>query len=78
MNMIAKFSLNKVESLVNAEILHFSAVTDKSYDPDGYSDDNTFSKWTPQGELKMTVTNPALLNQLKAGDKYYLNFTKAE
>lgn len=35
-----------------------------------------FTKATPFGELNMTVDNPDV--QMKSGDIYYLDFTKAE
>ena len=54
-----------------------SAVTDHPFDKDGNSDDNSFSQWTPFGELSMTITNPALSGALKVGEKYYLDFTLA-
>jgi len=77
--MRAKFELRSVESpYPGQEVLTFSAVTEKPFDQDGNSDDNTFSRWTPTGELKMTVTNPALHGKFAAGEKYYLDFTKAD
>lgn len=53
------------------------AVTEKPFDGDGNSDDNSFARWTPSGELKMTITNPRLVGVLREGEKYYLNFVKA-
>jgi hypothetical protein len=35
-----------------------------------------FTKYTPMGELKMTVDNPAV--RLVPGELYYLDFTPAE
>lgn len=48
------------------------------YPEDGSDEDNTFSKWTPNAHLTMDVQNPALFDVLKAGDKYYVDFTLAE
>jgi len=80
--MIAKFKVVKVETFdavnPNHQQVTMMAVTDKPFDPDGNSDDNSFSRWTPSGELKMTITNPALVNALKEGEKYYLTFNKAD
>jgi hypothetical protein len=53
------------------------AVSDKPFDADGNSEDNSFAKWTPSGELKMTITNPNLFGKLVEGQKYYLDFTLA-
>lgn len=77
--MRAKFEVRDVSTpYEGAEELTFSAVTDKPFDPDGMSDDNSFSKWTPSGELRMVVTNPNLLGKLEIGQKFYLDFTPAE
>ncbi|SDA48139.1 hypothetical protein [Sinorhizobium sp. NFACC03] len=43
--------------------------------PEGNGD---WSKWTPQGELSMTVTNPAAIDQFEIGAVYRLTFEKAE
>jgi hypothetical protein len=43
--------------------------------PEGNGD---WSKWTPQGELSMTVTNPAAIEQFEIGAVYRLTFDKAE
>ena len=40
-------------------------------------DNDSWSKWTPQGEIKMTVTNPAAVEFLKIGKSYYVDFTEA-
>jgi hypothetical protein len=41
--------------------------------PEGNGD---WSKWTPQGELEMTVTNPAAIEQFEVGAVYRLTFEK--
>jgi len=42
------------------------------------SDDNTdWSKYTPNGKIEMTITNPAALEGLEVGAKYYIDITKA-
>lgn len=38
----------------------------------------TWSKYTPSGELKMTITNPAAIEQFDLGKAYLLTFTPAE
>ena len=79
--MLAKFSLVKVErngsDTAPFENLTFTAVTDKPFDKDGQSEDNDFARWTPCGQLTMTVTNPALVGTFVEGTKYYLSFTPA-
>jgi hypothetical protein len=59
--------------------LSASAVTgDKPYGPSGESEDNTFARYTPFASLSMTINNPALLDAVKEGDTFYLDFTKTE
>lgn len=42
--------------------------------PEGNSD---WSKLTPAGELSMTITNPAAVDQFEIGSVYRLTFDKA-
>ena len=42
--------------------------------PEGNSD---WSKLTPAGELSMTITNPAAVDQFEVGSVYRLTFDKA-
>lgn len=37
-----------------------------------------WSKYTPSGELKMTITNPAASDQFKVNKDYYLDITPVE
>lgn len=55
-----------------------NAVTDKPFDPDGISEDNSFARWTPTGTLEMVITNPDLFDKIKESDKFYLDFTKVD
>jgi hypothetical protein len=36
-----------------------------------------WSKWTPQGEMSMTITNPLAIEQFEIGGVYRLTFDKA-
>lgn len=36
-----------------------------------------WSRWTPSGELQMTVTNPEAFNQFKLGVCYYVDLNEA-
>lgn len=76
-NMRAKFKIIKIDRYETCETLHFCAVSkDSAYPPDGSDEDNTYAKFSPCGELKLTVANPALLGKFAEGDKFYLDFTK--
>lgn len=61
------------------ETLRFQAVgkTD-GYADDGLDEDNTFSKYTPAANLSIVITNPALFDKFKVGDKFYVDFSPAE
>lgn len=55
----------------NAEEIQFRAVTD------GTPEDNTYSKYTPSADFRMTVTNPNLHGKFKPGMKFYVDLTEA-
>lgn len=77
MNMIAKFKVVAVNDQPGATHLSLMAVSEKPFDAEGNSDDNTFARWTPCGKLDMSITNPALLGQFKPEQKFYLSFSEA-
>ena len=61
-----------------SERLTFTAVCKSDgYPEDGADENNTYAMWTPNAELEMTVTNPALLGKFKIDEEYYLDFNKA-
>ena len=37
-----------------------------------------WSKYTPQGTIEMTVTNPAAIEQFALGECFYIDFTPVE
>lgn len=77
--MRAKMKVSKVEQYETCEQLTLNAVCKSgSYPADGSDEDNTFAHFTPTAELKMTINNPALLGKIKAGQKFYVDFTLAE
>jgi len=78
MNVTAKFrctSKNYLDPGLNSKEvncqLSFSAVYG-----DG-KENKDWSKYTPFGELKMTVTNPGAVDYFAAGKEYYLVFNEA-
>ena len=76
MNMRAKMKVMKVDRVETQDRIMLACVAAKSYEgaPNGVHEDNTFSKYSPTGELTMTITNPALLGKLVPGDLYYIDF----
>lgn len=83
--MRAKFQIQAVTSSINNkgeksnETLAMSPVCKTGgYPEDGLDEDNTFAKWSPSGSLGLTITNPALWDKFRPGQKFYLDFTPAE
>ncbi len=82
--MRAKLQVSQVEQFKNAEGVVMServmmrAVAAKSYPLDGADDDNTYAKWSPSADFTISIANPALFGVHTVGDKFYVDFTKAE
>jgi hypothetical protein len=83
--MRAKFQVQSVASHLGHdgakyhEVLGMAPVCKTgAYPADGLDEDNTFAKWSPSGSLSLTITNPALWDQFKPGQKFYIDFTPAE
>lgn len=76
--MRAKFQVNKVEQFAESERVFMNAVASKSYPPDGSDEDNTYAKFSPSGNLELTIANPALRGKVQAGKTFYLDFTPAD
>ena len=78
--MRAKLKVARVEGVGNGvEELFFTAVSKSDgYPDDGSDEDNTFAKWTPFAELKMSISNPALIGTFKEGQTFYVDFTPAD
>lgn len=45
---------------------------------DGSGQNASWSKYTPNGKLEMTITNPAAIEAFELGKAYFLDFTPAE
>lgn len=58
------------------EQLVFCGVAAGSYPPDGSDENNTFAKWSPSIDLKITVANPVLFGAINANDEFYVDFTR--
>ncbi len=61
----------------NQETVTFNAVAG-TFGPNGESEDNTYARWTPSGEIKLGITNPDLYGKFKPGQKFYVDFTEAD
>ncbi len=77
--MRAKMQVNKVERFPGQDRITAVAVSRSTpYPEDGSDEDNTYAKFSPAGELSLTIANPALVGNIEPGKKFYLDFTKAE
>lgn len=78
--MRAKFVVTSIESFgPTSERVNFAAVSKSTpYPEDGSDEDNTFAKFSPAANCSITIQNPALIGSIKPGEKYYVDFTRAE
>lgn len=77
--MRAKMSVNRIERWNGADKVTMNCVARSDrYPEDGSDENNTFAKFSPSGELTITIANPALIGKIQPGDVYYLDFTPAD
>ncbi|MBB4653035.1 hypothetical protein GGQ99_004819 [Aminobacter niigataensis] len=70
--------VSRVERWEGADKVTMNAVCKPSgYPTDGSDEDNTYAKFSPQGELTLTIANPALVGKIEPGTTFYLDFTPA-
>lgn len=77
--MRAKMQVQRVDRFPGSDRITCAAVgrSDK-YPDDGSDEDNTFAKFSPMGELSLTIANPALIGRIEPGQTFYLDFTLAD
>ncbi|HEV8448561.1 MAG TPA: hypothetical protein VGQ44_17145 [Gemmatimonadaceae bacterium] len=77
--MRAKMSVREVtKPYEGAEQLHMApVVSGETFGPNGESENNSYSRWTPSGSLSLVITNPNLHGKFTVGDEYYVDFTPA-
>lgn len=76
MSVRCKMQLLEMTSVAwspTAKIIKFQT----QYDP-SIPEDLRFTKATPNGQITMTVDNPAALEQLALGGNFYVDFTPAD
>lgn len=77
--MRAKMVIHNVEKFGDSETLEMGAVCkSEGYDDEGSDENNTYARFTPAADLRITIQNPNLLGKFAVGDHYYLDFTKAD
>lgn len=76
--MRAKMYISSVEKYQGGEKVNFAAIgRSGGYPADGGDEDNTYAKYTPSADAHFHIQNPALFDQFKPGDKFYVDFTPA-
>ncbi len=77
--MRAKLRISEVEPLgTYGQTIKAFPVCGKPFGPNGESEDNTFSRYTPNGLLELSITNPDLAGKIKVGQEFYVDFTEVE
>ena len=77
MNVRAKFWVKEITHHHNGNLSADQAATVKLAPV--YDDTNSdWSKWTPQGEISMMITNPSAVAAFDIGKKYFVDFMPAE
>lgn len=77
-NIRGRFTLQRIEQFPSHDKdacqcnVEFTAVTA------GRADCESWSKYTPNGKLEMTITNPAAMKNLGVGKDYYLDLTPVD
>ena len=76
--MRAKMTVESVKDFGNncQQVVMHPVCGNKPFGPNGESEDNTFARFSPSGELKLTITNPDLAGKIKPGSTFYLDFTE--
>lgn len=70
MSVRAKFKCHAITSREGSKEIELGAVTSS-----GEGDPNkSWSKYTPSGNLKMSITNPEAFEQFEVGKEYFLDF----
>jgi hypothetical protein len=74
--MRAKMKVTSVNKFSDTCLqLEMAAVCKSSgYPEDGSDENNTFARWTPTANLKMSITNPNLVDKFEVGKEFYVDF----
>lgn len=76
--MRAKMRVGGVIVSETTDELTLYPVGPSQYPSDGSDENNSYARWSPSGELKLTVSNPELFGKFRPGQEYYLDFTRAK
>ena len=75
---VAKNTCSTCEQGISSIELEMKPVCPSTFGPKGEHEDNYFHRWSPSGEFKLMITNPALYDKFVEGQAYYMDFTLAE
>ena len=50
----------------------------KGYPVDGTDEDNTYARFSPSADFRLSVANPALFGKFKPAQKFYIDMIEAE
>ncbi len=59
------------------EVTFAPVVSGEQFGPNGESENNTYARYTPSGEIRLTITNPDLHGKFEQGQEFYVDFTPA-
>ncbi|MEH1300974.1 hypothetical protein V7I42_08210 [Raoultella ornithinolytica] len=73
MSVRAKIQCNSIQKSPDntSAVVNLSAVTT------GSADNETWSKYTPSGQLQMVISNPAAFEQFEQGKEYFIDIHSA-
>jgi hypothetical protein len=71
MTVRAKFKVGSVTQDTNGHSIHLLPVTS------GSVENESFFKWTPGGEIKLSTLNAEAAKEFVPGKQFYVDFTEA-
>lgn len=77
--MRAKMRIASITLWDGGETLSLNAVArNEGYPADGADEDNTYARWTPAADLKISIQNPNLFGKFSVGQTFYIDFTEVK
>jgi hypothetical protein len=70
-----KITRNDANEVTSEELFMMPVGPRGSYPPDGSDENNSYARWSPSGDLRLVVANPALFGKIQEGQEFYLDFT---
>jgi hypothetical protein len=67
--------IEKCEGIVQENLTFYAVSKSDGYPEDGSDENNTFARWTPSAELKISIQNPNLIRKFTEGQEFYVDFT---